>query len=469
MLYGLMIWIYTEADTSQCSLAEDQPGCGTSKKTSFSRLPLELRQKVYRELLGPYMTIGFQTSILRVSKEIHDEALEIFSQENGFVMYHFDRKVLGQLRLNADSDTQDFLALSKLYPVTGADGRIGFEPALTVSVALQQSSSPEPDSQSQHEWERYVAYPISLADLCKTLTVCGIRNNLHIRLYLPSTEYRAVFGRLDFILDHFQECRGVGAAGILAAGGLPVHTDLSSLMTKPLEHFDEILTWGRCFQDRVRQLAGRRPSEALPTMTIANCFFNWWGCYGFDLSNETDKKWNEFWDMSFETLLAFAFQTLQDGDLKLARQVSRAIWETRPMKRESAPVPRRLWDIESEGHYVLGLCSLAEGCKICALYEFLQALIDKPGHETVDKEIDRMEAAIKTSEIPEDEITRWNIKYVLPRFRHQPLLDPNLDADDHKHRGPADMTADDQYKLEDSFVQSFAHLAGCKLVRFPRR
>ena len=415
------------------------------------------------------MTSGFQTSILRVSKEIHDEALEIFSQENGFVMYHLDRKVLGQLRPNADGDAHDFIALSKLYPVTGADGRIGFEPALTVSVALQRSCSPEPDSQSQHEWEKYVAFPVSLADLCKTLTLCGIRNNLHIRLYLPSMEYSAVFGRLDFILDHFQDVRGVGTAEILAAGGLHVHTNLSSLMAKPLEHFDEILTRARRFQDRVRQLAGRRPSEALPTLVIANSFFEWWGCHGFDLSNETDKKWNEFWDMYFETLLALVFQTLRNGDLKKARHVSRAIWETRPIKRGSAPVPRRLWDIESEGHHVLGLCSLAEGCKICALYEFLQALIDKPGHETVDKEIDKMEAAIKDSETPVDEIVRWNIKYVLQRFRHQPLLDPNLDADDHKHHGPADMTADDQYKLEDSFVQSFAHLAGCKLTRFSRR
>ena len=424
---------------------------------------------MYRELLGPFRTSGFQTSILRVSKEIHDEALEIFSQENGFVMYHLDRKVLGQLRPNADGDAYDFIALSKLYPVTGADGRIGFEPALTVSVALQKSCSPEPNSQSQHELEKYVAFPVSLADLCKTLTLCGIRNNLHIRLYLPSMEYSAVFGRLDYILDYFQDCRGVGTAEILAAGGLHVHINLSSLMAKPLEHFDEILTRARRFKDRARQLAGRRPSEALPTLVLANSFFEWWGCHGFDLSNETDKKWNEFWDMYFETLLALVFQTLRNGDLKQARHLSRAIWETRPIKRGFAPVPRRLWDIESEGHHVLGLCSLAEGCKICALYEFLQALIDKPGHETVDKEIDKMEAAIKDSEFPVDEIVRWNIKYVLQRFRHQPLLDPNLDADDHKHRGPADMTADDQYKLEDSFVQSFAHLAGCKLTRFPRR
>ena len=464
-----MISTYTEADTSQCSLVEDQSGCGTSKKTAFSRLPLELRQKVYRELLGPYKTSGFQTSILRVSKEIHDEALEIFSQENGFIMYYVHRKLLGQLRPTTDGDARDFLSRSKLYPVTGADGRIGFEPALTVNVALQQSCSPKPDSQSQDEWERYVAFPITLPDFCKTLTMCGIRNSLHVRLYLPSMEYRAVLGRLDFILDHFHECRGVGTAEILAAGGLPVHTDLSSLMAKPLEHFDEILTRARCFQDRVRQLAGRRPSEALPTLMIADGFFHYWGFHGFELSNETDKKWNEFWDMFYETLLAYAFQTLQNGDPKTAREVSRAIWETRPMKRESAPVPRRLWDMESEGHYVLGLCSLAEGCKICALYGFFRALINMPGNDKVDKEIDKLEAAIENSEIPEDEIVQWNIKYVLRRFRHQPLLDPRLDADDHKHRGPADMTRDDQFNLGDSFVQSFAHTAGCKIVFHDRR
>ena len=87
-----------------------------------------------------------------------------------------------------------------------------------------------------------------------------------------------------------------------------------------------------------------------------------------------------------------------------------------------------------------------------------------PGNDKVDEEVDKLEAAIENSEIPEDDIVRWNIKYVMRRFRHQPLLDPRLDADDHKHRGPVDMTKDDQFKLGDSFVQNFVHPAGCKIV-----
>ncbi|KAK0507397.1 hypothetical protein JMJ35_010435 [Cladonia borealis] len=457
------------SQTQACSLTENLPGCDTSKKTGFLRLPLELRRKVYREVLGPCRTCGFQTSLLRVSKVIHDEALEIFYRENGFFMYHIHRKVSGQLRPNPLGEDRDFLPHHKVYPVTGADGRIGFEPALTVSIALQQSCSSEPISQSQDEWEKYVALPVTLLIFCKTVTMCKIRNSLHIRLDLPSVESGASMVNQDFLLDQFRDCRGVGTAEILAPGGLPIYPDLSSLMAKPLEHLDEILTRARTFHLGVRRVAGLRPSEALPLLVTANYFFEWWGGHGFELSNETDKKWNEFWDMSIETSLAGAFQSLQNGEPKKARQVASRIWDTRPLKRESAPVPRRLWDMESEGHYVMGLCSLAEGCKICGLYEFLQALIDKPGHETVDKEIDKMEAAIEDSENPVDEIVRWNIKYVLRRFRHQPLLDPNLDADDHKHRGPADMTVDDQYKLEDSFVQSFAHLAGCRLTRLPKR
>ena len=452
---------YTEADISQCSLTEDKPGCGTSEKTSFLRLPPELRQKVYRELLGPRKLGKFQTSILRVSKEIHDEAAELFYGENGFVMYHLHRKVLGQLRPNTQDDRNDFPSSFALYlfPFTGADGRIGSEPALTVSVALQHSCS------SVAEFESYVGSPNSLPGLCNILTCCPIRNSLHLRLSLPSMEYRKLEGRLDRLLDSFQECRGVGTAEILAAGGLPVETDLSSLMERPVEHFDEILTRARCYQDRVRQLAALRPVEVLPTLNRAYYFLDWWAFRGFELSNETDEKWAEFWDMSLETSLAYALQCLQYEKLNKAREVIRCMLETRPLKSESAPVPRRLWDKESEGHYILGLCSLSGGCMICALYEFLQALISKPGHEKVDKEIDKMEAAMENSNIPGDDIVRWNLKHVLGRFRHQPLLDPSLDADNHSHRGPAGMTADELYRL----VDNFAHLAVCKLQRYDRR
>ncbi len=476
MPHFYMIPIYTEIDTLQCSLTEDESGGGNSKKTCFMRLPAELRQKVYRELLGPFKMSGFQTNILRVSKGIHHEAVEIFYGENGFVMFHVHRKVLGHLRTNAQSDRDDFPSSFNLYSVTGADGRIGSEPALTVSIALQHSCSSVQDSQWQDEFETYVGFSGTLPRLCKTLTMCHIKNSLHLRLSLPPVEHRTLEGRadhlfggrLDHLLDHFQECRGVGTAEILAPGGLPVETGLSSLMEKPLKNFDEILNRGRCYLDRVRRLAGRRPIETLSTLQRANRFFDWWSSDGFELSNETDKKWTDFWDMKIETSLLCAYQWLQFGEPKKAREVARRILQTYPLKSESAPVPRRLWDKESEGHYILALTYLQddeEDCMICALYEFLQALISKPGYEKADKEIDGWEAAIENSANPNDEIVRWNIKHVLGKFRHQPLLDPSLDADNHSHRGPAGMTADELYRL----LGNFAHFAFCKRQLYDRR
>ena len=456
MLYFFVIPIYTEADTSQCSLTGDKPGCGTSEKTGFLRLPPELRQKVYRELLGPGKPGAFQTSILRVSKGIHDEAVNIFYGENGFIMYHVHRKVSDQLRPSTQGDRSDFASAFALYPITGADGRIGSEVALNVSIALQHWCSSVPDSRWQDEWERYVGFPSGLSGFCKALTSCHIRDSLHLRLSIPSmVEFRTSEGRLDTILlDCFQECRGVGTAEIFAAGGggLPVETDLSSLMTKPLERFDEILTRGRYYQDRVRQqLAGRNYSAALPTLGRAVDFFNWWIANNVELSNETDEKWTEFWDMKLEMSLLYAFQWLEYGKPKKARDEMARIFETYPLKREpGTDPPRRLWDKESEGHYITGLAFLAEGNSISALYSFFHALVSKPGHEGVDKEIDKMQTTVEKSDDPRDEIIRWNIKYVLKNFRHQPPLEPSLDAD--IHQGPTGMTEHDLSTHLGSFV-----------------
>ena len=450
-LHSLVISTHTEADTSQCSLTEQKPDCSASEETGFLRLPPELRYEVYRALLGPKATCKFQINILRVSKRIHDEAVKIFYRENGFIMYHIHHKVLDQLKPTPQGDRNDWPSALDLYPVTGADGKIGSEPALTVSIALQHSCSSVPDSQWQDEWNRYVGFPTSIPPLCRFLTVCQIRNRLHLRLSLPSmVEYRTSEGLLGTtLLDCFQECRGVGAAEIFVAGGLPGEIDLSSLMTKPLEHFDELLTRARCYQDRVRQqLTGHHFLETLPTLARADSFFSSWIDHGVELSNETDEKWIEFWDLRLHISMLHAFEWLQHGKPKEARQVINHTSKTYPLKLGSLPVPRRLLEKESEGYYILGLCSLFDGCKICALYDFLQALISKPGHEGVDKEIDNMEAAIKNSSHPPDEIVRWNIKHVLGKFRHQ----PSLDADDHSHRGPASMTEDELSALKGNFV-----------------
>ena len=452
--------INTGTDTSQCSLTEENLGCGTSKTTGFLRLPLELREKVYTLLIGaaPFRQGGIRTSILRVSKMIHEEAVKIMYGENGVIMYNVHRNVLGHLKPDVQGDNSSFPTTFRVWPITQNDGRIGSEPALTVSIALQHSCYPEQDGRWREDFESYVGLGETLAGFCKVLTSCHIRTTLHLRLSLPSAEYRTLWGRPKYLLDKFQECRGIGTAEIFAAGGLPVETDLCSLICRPLQSFDEILNRARCYLDRVRQLlASRHHVEALNQLGAAYRFLTWWPQSGVELSDYGHEgKWTEFWDMKLETSLLFASQWLRFGGAAHARVPIRGILTTYPLKRESAPVPRRLWDKEGEGHYILGLCSLVEGCKLCALYDFLKALISKPGHEGADEEIDKLEAAVQTSNIPLDEIVGWNIKHVLGRFRHQPLLDPSLDADDHRQRGPADMTEDDLNWLVDSFVRPLA-------------
>lgn len=468
MLNFLTISVQIGTDTSQCSLTEENPGCGTSKTTGFLRLPLELRQKVYRLLVvpTPVRQVGIQTSILRVSKMIHKEAVKIMYGENGVVMYHVHRNVLGHLKPDVQNDNASFPSTFRVYPTTQTDGRIGSEPALTVSIALQHSCYPEQDGRWGDGFESYVGRAESLPGFCKILTSCKIRTTLHLRLSLPSVEYRTWGGRPQYLLDSFQECRGIGTAEIFAAGGLPVETDLCSLMCKPFQSFDEILSRARCYQDRVRQLlASRHHIEALHLLASAYCYLVWWPRLGIELSNETEGKWTEFWDMNLGTSLLYASQWLRRGNQHEARRLIRGIFSTYPLNSESAPVPRRFWAKEGEGHYILGLCSLVEECKSCALYEFLQSLHCKPGHERSDKEIDELEAAVKNSDIPDDEIVWWNIKHVLRRFRRQPPLDLGLDDDNHRHRGPANITEDDVNRLVYSFVRPLACKAQCYSIR----
>ena len=408
---------------------------------------------MYGELLGPTRTQWFQLNILRVNKTIHEEAVNFLYGEFGVIMYYVHRNVLGHLRTKPENDRQDFPSTFILCPVRRADGRLGSEPVLTITIALQHSCCSVQDSQSRDEYDRYVGFSDHLPELCKLLTSCYIRDRLHVRLSLPSVEYRTFQGRLEYLLDCFQECRGVGTAEILDAGGLPVQTDLSSLMTKPLEDFDEILTRIRCYQDRAHQLqARRRFMDAFRPLVDARCFFAWWIEVGTELSNETEEKWAEFWDIRLEIAFLHASEWLRSGKPKGARERIELMFQLYPLKCESGPVPRRFWEKESEGYYIVGLCCLFEGNRISALYSFLQALISKPGHEGADKEIDKMEAAIENSDYPPDEIVRWNIKHVLERFRHQPLLDPSLDDDNHGHQGPANMTEDELSKLRGNFA-----------------
>ena len=383
--------------------------------------------------------------------------MKILYGENGVVMYHIHRNVLGQLRIDPQNNRDDFPSAFPVYPITQADGRIGSEPALNVSIALQHSCYPEQDSRWRDEFESYVGFASTIAGFARLLTSCHIRTSLHLRLSLPSVKYHKWEGRLDGLLNDIKDCRGVGTAEIFAAGGRPVENDLVALMCKPLERFDEILDRVRCFRHRVRQLLdGGHHSKALLILAREYCFLDWWTLHGVELSNETEEKWTDYRDLRFEAALVYACQWLHHRSPKEARDKIQYILGTYPLNSESAPFPKKLAHQKSECYYILGICSHYERCWICALYNYLKALICEPGHPGADEEIDKLEAAVGNSDLKWDVIIRWNIKHVLARFRHQPRPDLSLDDDNHSHRGSVDMTEDDVNRLVDSFVYTLA-------------
>lgn len=391
----------------------DINGADSPKTVGFLDLSLEVRDQIYRELLFQPIAYGgarrrhkFETSILRVNEQIHQEASRVLYEENAWVV--FEIHCPGRL---------DVVSHKYLTTITRevSAGRLPFGGIPSLRVRLQ-------NDRSQHR--KYIDYVIIPLVWVRDMTRIFIRNNIrNWSWYLESDKFTVHLretqkheSRRRMAMEFLECIRGVGKAKIYGLPS-PLNVSFAKHMRTPLKPTDEIIDLASMYirhAELMRAQGQFGHAEELYDQAYDSSIWATWPAFIAD-ANPTKSK--IFKDQLYESLKGGAFCSLRHGDS------DRACNKLKDYIMENSELPDSQ---KATGFYYYGLASVAAGFDNRALFGFMRALILVPGYEGPDKEIDALEDRVGKSRIRDyyDRIPR-NLELVRP-CRHRKAADGEL-------------------------------------------
>lgn len=391
------------------------------RKTGWSSLPLELREEIYKELLLVDMRRvqkdlchhHLHLNILRVNKEIHEEASDILYLRNTWVQISMDDQVQRHLeyRIN-DIKHRKGRPKIRLYPVT-------FSRVAALNIVVNNKGNP---NLPRHTC---IISSFAMPQVCRMLTMPLRRTDGMLSLGLELDSATAPNGAVwdqKGLLDCFVETRGLESlkytknvamlAEVRSKDGLVQLRAIALPLDNPAEVMERALTYLKRGRQQVR---AKQIYEAITTFEEGACYVHWLGYnpYGMSLEMMADSRMkiqleSNLWDLIEECVSC----CMQLGDMAWARDSLLFLFSG-----EYKP-PRDKW---AEAYHMLGLTEEALGAENAAAHSFLGALCHRPGHEATEIAIDRLRKRVDDKTDIESVVVRLNIDNVLKPFRHRKL------------------------------------------------
>ena len=370
-------------------------GAEASKTVGFLDLSRELRDQIYRELLFQPIGYGaarrrhkFETSILRVNKQIHKEASRVLYEENAWVV--FESRSPGGSILDLPSER---------YPITisrniSRNGRLAFggNPSLRVRVQFCQNRF--------FEILHYVIIPL---EWVRDMTRVFVRGDISYHPeYLEDDEFAVHFhqnqkheSRQKMAMEFLEIIRGVRKAKIYGLTSPSLGASLAKHMMTPIKSIDELIDRTSVFIRRAELMF------AQDQLHLAEELYN----QGYDSST-----WAAATDRTFMTNVSPRKSRILRSKLCESLEGS-AVCSLR--HGNSRPACTKLMEYildnsdlpdsqKARGFHYYGLAMVAAGNDRRALFGFMRVLILIPGHEAVDNEVDALEERVKKGMSTED-------------------------------------------------------------------
>lgn len=358
----------------------DSNGAEGSNTVDFSELSLELRDQIYRELL--YQPIGygaarrrhkFETSILRVNKQIHQEASRVLYEENAWVV--FEMRCQGMM---------EWLALQADHYVTVTSRDVtrygilafGGNPSLRVRVQERRLQHPE--------IIHYLIIPLEwVGDMTKFLIPGDMSHDCEFAVDFNGNQKQE--SRQRMAIEFLEVLRGVKQAKITGLSPPSLGAQLVKHMKTRITSIDELIDRTSVYIRRAERML-RQGQLYLAEELYNQGFDNSISATGSDsIANFTPAKGTMFNSKLYESLEGSAVCSLRHGNsLPACKKLKLYV-----MKTGDLPDSQR-----ATGLYYYGLASLAAGFDNQALYGFVLALILIPGHEAADKEVDALDERV---------------------------------------------------------------------------
>ena len=423
-------------------------GAEGSKTVGFLDFPRELRDQIYRELLFQPIGYGaarrrhkFETTILRVNKQIHREGSKVLYEENAWVV--FEIRSPGRLTLALPTD-RDIITTSRDI---SRYGRLAFGGIPSLRVRVQECHFRD------HKILDYVIIPLEWVGVTTRIFIprdCS--HNLEFAVHFHENQKHE--SRQRMAMEFLEILRGVRKAKITGLTSPSLGARLAEHMMTPIKSIDELIDRTSEYIRRAELMLAQGQfylAEELYNQGYDNSV---WATGSRFIANVTPTKTKIFSSKLCEsleggTICCLRHRKSHSTCIKLKYYI---------MNNSDLPDSRK-----ATGLYYYGLASAAAGYENEALFGFMHLLILIPGYEAVDKEVDALEERVTKGMSPnavealmlaswdtcDREKSRicWNLDHIKP-CRHRKASDGGL-LPHQKDRMLEKFLSTDSYRYSD--------------------
>lgn len=413
--------------SSQAAAPSVNEDTSNPTRASFLRLPQEIRDRIYEELLTsyncsmPYYKLHqkLEVAILRVNKAIHQQAMKTLYEKNCWAMINIDTALYRKI---VPPSVRHGNSVNAGYAILRSSGEF-LRGKVALSIDLRSLGH-----QSQADRTTLMVYEYSMQNFFRGFSKCGrlgpTRIDLRFWENAGARRHQAV------ILEYLKETRGLDLVTVSGVQPQSTGRDLEEDMRKPFVHVQEII-------DRVQNyvtLADRAYKEGKygTARSIANNGINFLRWYSdmkhqalLRLEGRNEKRIHELWELRSKSGFACARASIGLGDLRHAWEIiDRTMYEL-------ASDPRGITSHAAEALCCASMVLASRDADNIAVFCLLQALKVSPGHPRADLAVDGMEARLQGQVDVKDLIVKQNIERVLGPFRHQDRGQYPVSEDDY--------------------------------------
>ena len=402
----------------------DANGAEVSNSVGFlDLLPRELRDQIYRELLLQPIGYGaarrrhkFETSILRVNKQIHQEASRVLYEENIWVVFEVRSPVGGILDVPCD---RHLITIFRNIP---RSGRLAFGGTPSLRVRVQHHNN-----RRYHEDIHYTIVPL---EWVRDMTREFVRDDRSYHgVYLDDHEFAVHFhanlkreSRRRMAIEFLELIRGVRKAKIYGLTSPSLGASLAKRMRTPLRSIDELIDRTSVYIHQAELMLAQGQAHLAEELYNHAYDSSIWAFQEGSMTDITPTKSRVFSSKPHESLEGSAVCSLRHGDSY------RACRKLKDYVREHSDLSDSQ---KATAFYYYGLASVAAGYEDSALAGFTKVLMLIPGCEAVDKEVDALEECVthpnavrammladSPGVVPEQTRIFWSLKGIEP-YRHR--------------------------------------------------
>ena len=411
------------AITPDYNTMPDANGAESSNSVGFlDLLPRELRDQIYREILLQPIGYGaarrrhkFETSILRVNKQIHQEASRVLYEENAWVVFEVRSPVGGNLDVPSD---RHLIRISRNIP---RSGRLAFGGIPSLRVRVQHFNLRD------YEVIHYTIVPL---EWVRDMTREFVRDDRsYYEVYLEDNEFAVHFhanlkheSQRRMAMEFLELIRGVRKAKIYGLTSPSLRASLTKRMRTPLRSIDELIDRTSIYIHQAELMLARGQVHLAEELYNHGYDSSIWAFREGSMTDITPMKSRIFSSTLYKSLEGSAVCSLRHRDSY------HACWKLKHYIEKHSDLSDSQ---KATGFYYYGLAAVAIGYENSALLGFTEVLMLNPGCEAVDKEVDALEERVthpnavrammladSPGVIPEQTRIFWSLKGIKP-YRHR--------------------------------------------------